>query len=353
VVRFAPGRAKIVRLLRAPQFWIGLVVSLGALLLAFRGLDWGEVADASGQADYLFLLAAAAIWLLSVYLRALRWGVLFHPVTHLRARALVGAMNVGYSVNNLLPMHVGELARAYFVSEAEGVNTAHALSTIVVDRVLDVLTVVLMLVLLLPFIDVPAWVTVPAVTAGAAFLVLAALLATLSLARRWALGVADWGARLLPTRHRGQLHQSAEWVLEGFGVLSKPTVLARGVAWSFASWGATVLVMFMVQRAFHLDVGFEAAPFITATTSLVMLVPASPGYIGTFELAAIKSLDGVFNVDTNTAASYALVQHAFLYLAPMVVAGVYLWRERRTWQRMRLWGRTRLLTEEPPGSSAP
>ena len=338
------------RFLRSPLFWLGLLVSLATLFFALRGLHWGEVADASREADYLFLLPAAVVMFVSLYFRAIRWAVLFHPVTHVRLGALMGAMNVGYSVNNLLPLRVGELVRAYLIGEAQKVSTAHALSTIVVERVLDVLTVVLMLVLLLPFINVPAWATVPAVAAGTVFLLLAAALATPSLARHWALGMVDWVSRPLPAPYQARSRRAAEWVMEGFSVLSKPTVLAQGIFWSFAAWSSSALMMFIVQRAFDLGLGFEAGPFVLATTSLAMLVPASPGYIGTFELAVIKGLEGVFDVESNTAASYALVQHAFLFVAPMIIAAVYLWRERQAWQQMRFWARRTVLAEDAAGA---
>jgi hypothetical protein len=340
------------RFLRSPLFWIGLLISLGALLLAFRGLHWAEVGSALRDANYLFLLPAAVVMFFSLYFRAIRWGVLFHPRTHLRVGSLMGTMNIGYSVNNLLPLRVGELVRAYLIGEAEGVSAAHALSTIVVERVLDVLTVVLMLILLLPFIDVPAWAATPAVVSGVVFLVLAVLLATLSLARQWALAAADWCARLLPVRYRTRLHEAAEAVMEGFGVLSKPAVLARGVGWSFASWFCSALMMFFVQQAFDLGIGFESAPFVLATTSLAMLVPASPGYIGTFELVAIKGMKNVFDVGSNAAASYALVQHAFLYLTPLIISAVYLWRERQAWRQIRFWARQEAPAEEATGASS-
>jgi hypothetical protein len=340
------------RFLRSPLFWIGLLISLGALLLAFRGLHWGEVGSALRDANYLLLLPAAVVMFFSLYFRAIRWGVLFHPRTDLRVGNLMGTMNIGYSVNNLLPLRVGELVRAYLIGEAEGVSAAHALSTIVVERVLDVLTVVLMLILLLPFIDVPAWAATPAVVAGVVFLVLAVLLATLSLARQWALSVVDWCARLGPARYRTRLREGAEAVMEGFGVLSKPAVLASSVGWSFASWFCSALMMYIVQQAFDLGVGFEAAPFVLATTSLAMLVPASPGYIGTFELVAIKGMKNVFHVGGNAAASYALAQHAFLYLAPLVISAVYLWRERQAWRQIRFWARQAAPTEETTGASS-
>jgi hypothetical protein len=340
------------RFLRSPLFWIGLLISLGALFLAFRGLHWGEVGSALRHANYLLLLPAAVVMFFSLYFRAIRWGVLFHPRTHLRVGNLMGTMNIGYSVNNLLPLRVGELVRAYLIGETEGVNAVHALSTIVVERVLDVLTVVLMLILLLPFIDVPAWAATPALVAGVVFLLLAVLLVTLSLARQWALAVVDGCARLLPPRHRTRLHEAAEALMEGFGVLSKPAVLASSVGWSFASWFCSVLVMFIVQQAFDLGVGFEAAPFVVATTSLAMLVPASPGYIGTFELVAIKGLENVFDASRSAATSYALAQHAFLYVAPLIISAVYLWRERQAWRQIRFWARQAVPSEEATGASS-
>jgi len=340
------------RFLRNPLLWIGLLISLGALWLSFRGLHWAEVGSALRHANYLLLLPAAVAMFFSLYFRAIRWGVLFHPRTDLRVGNLMGTMNIGYSVNNLLPLRVGELVRAYLVGEAEGVSAAHALSTIVVERVLDVLTVVLMLILLLPFVDVPAWAATPALVAGVVFLVLAVLLATLSLARQWALAAADWCARLLPARHRTRLHEAAEAVMEGFGVLSKPVVLASSVGWSFASWLCSALMMFFVQQAFDLGVGFAAAPFVLATTALAMLVPASPGSIGTFELVAIKGMKNVFDVGSNAAASYALVQHAVLYLSPLIVSAVYLSRERQAWRQLRFWARQAVPTEETTGASS-
>jgi hypothetical protein len=333
------------RFLKNPLFWIGLLISLAALFFAFRGLQWAEVGHALRDANYLLLMPAAVVMFFSLYFRAIRWGVLFHPRTDIRTGDLLGTMNVGYSVNNLLPLRVGEFVRAYLIGEVGGVSAAHALSTIVVERVLDVLTVVLMLVLLLPFIDMPAWAATPALIAGIGFLVLAVLLVTLSMARRWAVGVADYCARPFPPRYHARVHEAAESVMEGFGVLSKPAVLAQGVGWSFASWFCSLLVMYIVQQAFGLGVGFEAAPFVVATTSLAMLVPASPGYIGTFELVAVKGLENVFDVSKGAAASYALVQHAFMYLAPLIIAGVYLWRERKAWQRVRFLARQKAVAE--------
>jgi uncharacterized membrane protein YbhN (UPF0104 family) len=83
-------------------------------------------------------------------------------------------------------------------------------------------------------------------------------------------------------------------------------------------------------------------------TSLGMVVPSSPGYIGVYHAIAIESLVNVFDVARDPAASFALVMHAILYLTPIVIAAAYLWRERRTWRRIRLWAFVREAEEEGP-----
>ena len=325
-------------------------MSVGALFLAFRGLHWAEVREAVAEANYVLLAPALALQLVALYLRAQRWAVLFYPRRGMRVGNLLGAMNVGYAFNNLLPLRVGEFVRAYLIGEAEKVSAAHALSTIVVERTLDTITVVVFLMVTLPFIDAPGWARGPVLFLGLGFLGLAALLATLSAARGRAMALVGWGVRFLPERLRERTERAAEAAIEGFAVLRQPTAVAQAAGWSAASWFASALLMFVVLRAFDLDLPLTAGLFVMAATSLGMVVPSSPGYIGVFHAIAIESLVNVFDVDRDRAASYALVQHAILYLTPIVIGAVFLWRERHTWEQVRVWARGEPPVEEATGA---
>jgi len=338
------------RFVRSPLFWIGLAVSVGALFLAFRGLHWAEVGEAVANANYGLLALALVILLVALYVRALRWAVLFHPRREMRVGNLLGAMNVGYAFNNILPLRVGELARAYVIGEVENVSAARALSTIVVERTLDIITVVAFLMVTLPFIDAPGWARGPALLLGLGFLGLAVLLATLSAARERAMGLVSWAVRFLPERFRRRTEEAADAAIEGFAVLRQPAVVAQAAAWSVASWLVSATLMFVVLRALNLDLPFTAGVFVMAAISLGMVVPSSPGYIGVFHAIAIESLVNVFDVDRNGAASYALVQHAILYLVPIVIGAVFLWHRRDTLQQVRLWARGEVSVEEVTGA---
>lgn len=338
------------RFVRSPLFWIGLAVSVGALFLAFRGLHWAEVGEAVANANYGLLALALVILLVALYVRALRWAVLFHPRREMRVGNLLGAMNVGYAFNNILPLRVGELARAYVIGQVENVSAAHALSTIVVERTLDTITVVAFLMVTLPFIDAPGWARGPALLLGLGFLGLAVLLATLSAARERAMGLVGWAVRFLPERSRRRTEEAADAAIEGFAVLRQPAVVAQAAAWSVASWLVSAILMFVVLRALGLDLPFTAGVFVMAAISLGMVVPSSPGYIGVFHAIAIESLVNVFDVDRNGAASYALVQHAILYLVPIVIGAVFLWQRRDILQQVRLWARGEVPVEEVTGA---
>ena len=322
------------RFVRSPLFWIGLVVSLGSLVLAFRGLRWGSVGDALLDANYGLLALTVVLMLVSLVLRGQRWAVLFYPRRGMSLVSLTGALNVGYAFNNLLPLRVGELARAYVIGEAEDVSSAHALSTIVVERTLDTLTVVALLLITIPFIDAPDWVKGPAVLVGLGFLGLAVLLAAVSAAQERAMALVSRAVRFLPERYRQRTVRAAESALEGFAVLRRPAVLVQAVGWSVASWLTSAALVFVTLRAFDLELSFTAALFVMGATSLGMIVPSSPGYIGVYHAIAIETLTSVFGVERADAAGFALVSHALFYLVPIIFAMAYLWSRRESWQEM-------------------
>ena len=343
------------RFIRNPLVWIGLAISVVGLLLAFRGLHWGEVQDSIADANYLLLALGVAVLLLAFYTRAIRWAVLFHPRTDLRVANLFGALNVGYALNNLLPLRIGELGRTYLICETEDVRAGHALSTIIVERTLDTLTVVAILLVTLPFIDAPSWTRGPALAiVGIGFLSLAVILAAISAAHEWTMSLVRRISRLLPEAQAGRVEHAAEAGLHGFSILWRPAVMAQAAFWSGVSWMLSAVVLYIVMQAFDLGLPFSAALFVMCATSLGMVVPSSPGYVGVFHAIAIESLVKVFDANRNDAASFAFVQHAMIYITPIVVSIVYFALERGTWQDVRLWasGRSPPLAVEAPGQEA-
>lgn len=310
-------------------------------------MHWREVGTALQEANYTLVALAAGLLVISLGLRAARWGVLFHPTRNLRFYRLFGALNVSYLINNILPFNLGDIGRAYLIGELEAVSTTRSLSTIVVERILDVLTLLVLLLILVPFVDIPGWARTPAVLLAAIATTVAVVLVAASRRRGPVMRLVDRTLRLAPERFRPKLTEMVHSALDGFSVLAIPRVGLELVLWSAVIWLSVGFVVYTGTEAFDLDIGFGAALFLLIATTFGFFVPSSPGSFGVYHAIVIETLSGVFNVDRNAAVSYALVIHLVFYLPPMFIGLGFLWAERRLWQRTSFLAKLRTLQSEP------
>ena len=322
---------------RRLQPLLGLLISAGALYVALRGVNWSEAGEALQEARYPLVLPALAAMIASLLLRSVRWRLLFYPQRGLRLGKFFGVLNVGYLVNNILPLQVGDLVRAYLLGELQGLSKARTFSTVVVERVVDVLVLSGLLVILMPFISVPAWASIPTAVAAGLFLVLGGMLVGVARSRAWVLFVLEILLRFVPGRFHENFKGMAESALEGLAVLSRPGILALVVGWTLVSWLTTSLVLFFMMMAFDLGVPFSAAIFVAVMTSFGFFVPSSPGALGVYHAISIESLVRVFDIDRGLAASYSMVAYLVFYIPPLVIGLLFLWRERLSWRQLRAW----------------
>lgn len=323
--------------MRRLQPALGVVISAVALCVALRGVNWSEAGEALQEARYPLLLPALAAMLTALLLRSVRWRLLFYPQRGLRLGKFFGVLNVGYLVNNILPFQIGDLVRAYLLGELEGLSKARTFSTVVIERVVDVLVLFGLLVILMPFISVPAWASIPTAVAAGLFLLLGGVLVGVARSRVWVLSVLETLLRFVPGRFHENFKGMAESALDGLAVLSRPGILALVVGWSVGSWMVTTLVLFSVMVAFSLGVPFSAAIFVVVMTSFGFFVPSSPGALGVYHAISIESLVRVFGIDRGLAASYSMVAYLIFYTPPVVIGLLFLWRERFSWRQLRVW----------------
>ena len=304
-----------------------------ALYLVLRDVHWREVGDAIRAADYLLIGLAVLIFLGVVLFRSMRWRLLLGSPASLTVGHLFGSLNVAYLVNNLLPLQMGDLARSYLVSELGGISATRAVSTVVVEKVADVLTLLLFLVLIAPFVSIPNWALAPSLLLAAAFTTLAFLLVLAAIKRRLIAGLIEKLLRLSPDASRPKLRQMAESGLDGVQVFRSPRLAIGLVAYSSAIWLLAATVLFLGMEAFSLGTSFGAAVLVLVATTFGIFVPSSPGAFGVYHAIAIGTLTSVFGLGKNLAVSYALVIHLVVYLPPLFLGTAFLWLERRLWRQ--------------------
>ena len=142
-------------LLRDPKIYIGVLVSTLFVWLALKGIDPQQFLRAFREADYRFLPPAVALSVCVVWIRSMRWRVLMRGLKPVRTYSLFKATTIGFTVNYMVPIRLGELVRAYLAGTMEGVNRSAAFATVVVERLLDVFSILLVFVGVLFFVEFP------------------------------------------------------------------------------------------------------------------------------------------------------------------------------------------------------
>src|SRR6266566_2245655 len=215
---------------------VGLAVTLALLAWALHDIDPHELVGHLRRADPLLLLAAVALATLTFPLRTLRWQLILRDVGGKRFPLLPlwHATAIGFMANNLLPVRAGEFARAYAAQQQLPVRFSTALASVGVERVLDGLLLVglMMLVVAVLVVHRPApWLT---------------------LLRRVTYTV-------LPERLAAPLTRIGEGLIAGLEVLKSPARFAAVFAWSLLQWLVNAAAFAVCFRAFGLAVPPEGA----------------------------------------------------------------------------------------------
>lgn len=307
------------------QLWVGLAISAAALALALAGIDLGRVARTLSQAAYGYLFPAGLMLLAYLVARAVRWRLLLGSDVSL-ARCF-WITNLGYLVSNVLPFRLGDPARAVVVGRDGSVSVPAALSTVLVERVLDMLMVVLVLAISLPFVEVAQWARLAGAAGGA--MALAALVVLMALARRPDAGRQSlrWFLARVPRLREDRWAGAFDGLLAGLSSLRSARTAAGILAWSIAAWWFVVAYYWSVLWAFLERPSLVMGGFLSAAIGFSMALPSAPGAVGVFHRVAMFALQEPFAVPAHHALSIAFASHAFQYLVMCLLGLVGLARE--------------------------
>ncbi len=319
---------------RHAQLIIGLLITAASLVYLWRGINVAELWSSFRQGDYLYLVPALVLLLGISFARATRWHILIGETAGLGVRRLYDIVNIGYLFNNVLPAKAGEVVRAYLVGRIIPGGVGRAASTLVVERLLDVLTLVVLTVVLMPIVALPAWVRSAGLIFGA--IAFAGTAALVVLAHYRSRGL-DWVWRIVgrvPLVGHPKVKQALASLLEGFLVLTDGRVL-RGVAlWSVLIWLGYAVFNYVLMHVFRLSLPFSAAATVLCATGFSMVVPSSPGAVGPFEAAAVLALS-VFGLAESPATAYAFGLHGFTNITLIVLGLLGLRTEGVSFARLR------------------
>jgi uncharacterized protein (TIRG00374 family) len=326
-------------MMKSWRIWLGLIISVGFLIFAFRGQDFGRIRDALGEVHYWYLIPALVAYFAGVWVRSFRWSILLRPVARIRARQLLPIIAVGFMANNVLPLRTGELVRSYALSQKHGVKKTTALATIAVERLFDGLTMLGFILAAATVVSLTSQLRHVAIVAFILFACVLLGLFVLTFGGNFRDRLLQLVLGPLPTPVADRVERMAESFLSGLGVLTRKGDLAKVAGTSILAWGFEAAMYWTIARGFGSNVsdvlGVAGTLLTTGVANLATLIPSSPGYVGPFEAGVSLVVNGALGVEKPVALSYAIVVHAALYFPITLWGLVEWWRQHLSLRQVR------------------
>ncbi len=297
------------------------MVSLLAVYLIVSQIDFTLLADSLRAARWVYLLPCVALLLLGLVTRALRWRLLLSGGLPL-ARAF-HMMNVAYLVNGVLPLRIGEVARVFLATRAAPpVPILKTTSTIIVERLLDLLAILLLIAFALTVGPVPPILQSAGLVMGT--LGLAGFLVLVFLSRRRALvhRLVTWITGRVAFLARWDIRAWADHFLDGLLPLAKLNTLLGAFLWTALSWALSVAAGYVLMYTFYDNASLAATCLYIAAAALAIAVPATVGSLGVYEASILLALQSVgYGEPYAAAVAFAVTVH-FVNVAVHAVTGV-------------------------------
>jgi glycosyltransferase 2 family protein len=308
------------------QLWLGVLLGLIMLFLAGRGLDLALVGQTLARVNPMYVLLALLVFLLTQVVKAVRWRWLLSPKpTGLTLMQLANLLIVGQTINLLFLTRLGDIARAYLTGEESGASKTYVLGSIAAEKVVDLLALAIVIMCLIPFITLPAWLAarqVPVIAVAAALvLAMACLIAG---RHTW----IAWLNRLLAripgsSRVRWQARLAAG--LDGLSAVANRRAALAIWWWTLVIWSLGALTNMFLFLAFNLPARVLPAVFLLAVLQAGVAVPSVPGKIGVFHYLCVLALSA-FGVPAAVALGYGITLHLIVVGSNSVWSAIAMWQ---------------------------
>lgn len=305
---------------------LGFALSLGLIIWMAMSLQWQEISRALLAVHLWAFIPATAVIAIHFLLRTYRWQILLGNRSDVPLLDLWEAFFLGNFATFILPARAGEFVRPLYLSVRTPVPFSTALSSVVIERFLDLATVLGSFALIAIFQPgLPEWAISGAaalgVLAGGIFLfILVALIARQPVER-----LVVWGGGLLPKKLGGPLGNFAIGIIEGVQVLRGMRALLAVLLLTLAVWATSYLVYYVSFWFFDIEPSVMMAVVVGVVVALAVAAPSAPGFIGVFQAGCLAGF-AIFGVSEDIAAAYAIVTHLHLYLIMMIYGPIILLR---------------------------
>lgn len=310
----------MVRRFRVQSAVVGVLIGLGCLAILLRQIDLKQSWNALGRLNGPFLLVPLAVFFVNLPLRAWRWQSIFPASQRPTLGACLTVLGIGNMANFLLPGRAGDLARCVLVGRDGSLHeSSRTLATLAVEKVLDGLALVGMVLFAVWALHPPHWVV--DLLRLATFIFGGALLLLIVL-RYQTRTLIDYVRRCFRFVHLASLEEKFDGLLtsfaDGLSAVSSAAQMLTLLLMTAAIWTTEAATIWGLAAALGLAVSFKSAVVASAVLGLGLMIPAAPGGLGTYELFGTEAFK-LAGIAASSALALTLVIHAWVFVANIVV----------------------------------
>jgi len=314
--------------------YVGFALSAILLWLVLRNIDLTRMVQAILGINRGYFALSLVFYLLTIFFRSVRWRYLLEAEPPVGVTPLLSATSIGLMTNNVLPLRIGDVARAYLIGRHARISGVTAFATLAVERIVDALCLLSILGFYLRAMrgqQQVQQVGLRMVVLGAAFVILLACgIGIIYFASKHHLWMENLISRLLGKRFPGASHQVLTLFSKasaGFAALHDWGQLSRVFLFSLCLWLSGAVSYYFLMRSFSFPLGFSSALLVLVFVTFGVAFPSAPGFAGTFHAFCILGLSVVGMRDPSLAASYAFTLHGTEWLTATALGFFFLWRE--------------------------
>ena len=311
------------------HIWLGVVVSAVFLWLAFRKVDFALVWQQLKSANLFYVFLGIFFYFITLLLRTWRWQLLLLPINKVPLKRLFPILSAGYMANNIFPARAGDVLRTVLLRRKDEVPISGSLATIIVEKLFDGISILMLVFLnlkqLTQFATNNQWISFiekSAFWAGLVFGIILPLFLAMVVMPQKAEHASDWLInRVVPGKIRQPVKNIITRFTDGLKILRSPLHSLLVMIISISIWVVEAGLYWGVVRAMGFDLNFQSLLLVVGIVNLVLLVPAAPGGLGTFDAATKAMMEG-FGFSPSDALSYALLLRVALWL-PVTLLGAF------------------------------
>ena len=308
------------------KFILGILISIISIVLVYLSVKEINLHDVLRDLKKIQLSYVLLFILLSFFmqwLRSYRWGVILQPMEKIDQLSLFSVTSVGFLAIASIPARIGELARPYLISKRSSIKMSSALGTILVERVLDFLSVLTIAVVVLFYIDIdlPSWMITSSVLLFFLTLVIFCCILCLIWRRDKSINIINKILSKIPGKFANKIDELIHQFIDGFQIITNIKLLLYLFFLSALFWLVDVLAIYVLLcLAFGFNLPVMASFVVMIFLIAGIAMPAAPGFIGNWHLACFRAVF-IFGLAEADALSFALVYH-FLSMVMVIVLGV-------------------------------